>query len=751
MLLLPDARILSSLGGVVLLIFISAFLSSYPFGGMLQGVEWLTYLLLFLLVTQTCRREKEGREWSLFLLYGGLLACLIGLFFLVIDESSGRKMASTFYQSDVFAGYLLLIIPLAVSLFLHASSKRDLVIFGSTAVLFLVSLLFTFSRGAWLSLLLAAPLLIWGGIMGGDRNSMLRRVLLTGVLCFVTVLLVVWMGRGLSRGATSGQSPSTGQLSGTQPPKGGSLLQNLLSRFSTSFRVTERSTAARLSFWAGAVQMIREHPLTGFGPEAFGRRFPRYQQHFYFYSKYPHNFYLQLAAENGIPALLLWLLLLTFLLLTAAQLRKARGVVSHPFGIGESGTVQVGTSPAKATGTRESGSSLFPVFLGLSGGFAASSIHHFLDVDMNFSRFAYQFFAVMALMVCTGRIVANGKIPFFKLSLLRILIPLFLLVPALFTVRLFLADHALALSRFLEGRGKDQEAMVQAVRSTDLVPFYPVPLQSRAYLHEVIFQKSRDPAELLKAVALARQVASLDPEKASHHRYLARLLVLIGDRMGSLQALKQSILLDPVNYPGACNDLAELFMQEGNLKMAGRLFRLVTFQYPAREIEKLHGFRREEFQIPLASAYLGLTKILIAQGEDRKAGEALSGAEVLLPPSSPQIALYRGILAFRKKHYLESLQDLRQAQKDRSFEVDSLYVQALSLWRLGREEEAMDSLHRVISITPSHLESILLLGDMYLFRGRRKRAVELWREAAKLAPGDGRVKRRLSGAPVPPP
>jgi O-antigen ligase len=82
----------------------------------------------------------------------------------------------------------------------------------------------------------------------------------------------------------------------------------------------EPSAANRLIIWTGAAQMIAEHPFgVGFGafPERIGQYAPAVA------NRDAHNAYLLLAAEMGIPALLL------FLWIVVAMLWKTRWLYRH--------------------------------------------------------------------------------------------------------------------------------------------------------------------------------------------------------------------------------------------------------------------------------------------------------------------------------------------------------------------------------------------------------------------------------------
>lgn len=100
----------------------------------------------------------------------------------------------------------------------------------------------------------------------------------------------------------------------------------------------EKSSAARLIIWGGAVEMIKAQPVFGFGYGTFG----------YFIMDYceidsqrdAHNTYLKIAAERGIPALLIFItLMLTAFYITFDVFRKAQDKFIKGAALGFSGSI----------------------------------------------------------------------------------------------------------------------------------------------------------------------------------------------------------------------------------------------------------------------------------------------------------------------------------------------------------------------------------------------------------------------------
>ena len=80
------------------------------------------------------------------------------------------------------------------------------------------------------------------------------------------------------------------------------------------------SSRKRLEIWRGAIGIIRDYPLWGAGFETFNRLISRYTPERLYIDA--HNTYLLVAAEMGLPALGVFLIILLMILAHAASLAR---------------------------------------------------------------------------------------------------------------------------------------------------------------------------------------------------------------------------------------------------------------------------------------------------------------------------------------------------------------------------------------------------------------------------------------------
>ena len=261
-----------------------------------QGaITLLTYLLLFLLAAEQFTTLPRARQVIRALVAASGLIVLFSLgqalgwnpFNLVSDARS--PLYATLGRANFVGAYLALLVPLTLALLLSAPGRWRqawlALLVGQIGVIGL-----TLARSAWLATAVALSLFLL--LCYGPRLGRRWRRLAGGGVALLLLsgpLSVFWIGQ----------------------QQGG-------------------STAARLSIWQGAVELIRQRPLLGYGADALGLIFPRvyppelvYFQGRDFFVDRAHNLFLDWAIIAGLPGLLAFgLLLLLFVIVSLKALRR---------------------------------------------------------------------------------------------------------------------------------------------------------------------------------------------------------------------------------------------------------------------------------------------------------------------------------------------------------------------------------------------------------------------------------------------
>lgn len=179
------------------------------------------------------------------------------------------RVVSTFENPNVLGEYLLLLIPLGVSLFLTVRGGFSKVGHLAITAAMCVCMIYTYSRGNWIGLIFAAVLFV----LFYDT-----RFVWLGV---IAILLAPAM------------------LSAT-----------VISRFTSIGDTKDTSTSYRVYVWLGTLAMLKDYWLCGIGPgsDAFNMIYPHYS-YAGIVAPHSHNLYLQLLAEYGILGLLVFLVI----------------------------------------------------------------------------------------------------------------------------------------------------------------------------------------------------------------------------------------------------------------------------------------------------------------------------------------------------------------------------------------------------------------------------------------------------------
>lgn len=257
------------------------------------------------------------------------------------DTQSG-----TFYSSNQYAGFLLLLTPLLIAPALLVKPRREAAAWGAMAAFVCLGVILSGSRGGMVALAVGAASTLVLAARAAAKKILIRSILLAGS----TVVIGLFLTSPLVLSDRSVE------------PTGGGPLENVLLKGSPS-----PSLDMRLRWVEGAVRIGMRQPLTGSGLGTYGDMLMQVQEPSWFWSRYAHNHYAEMFAEGGI-----------FL---------ALGVIAIPAAVllGGLGFVRRSRSPVEAS------------TIGVIGGLLGGSAHLVIDHDWSFPAFAVTFMALAAL------------------------------------------------------------------------------------------------------------------------------------------------------------------------------------------------------------------------------------------------------------------------------------------------------------------------------------------------------------------
>src|SRR5215469_10541101 len=262
-------------------------------------------LLLFVVITTVPWRRSELKAAALVFVFSAALVASIGIVGYGMGHGGGAEPAagakavkttqsvrleSYWEATNSLAAFLVAAVCVSVGAVFSSRTLKGVGLALGAVPIELLSIVLTFTRGAWMACAAALFAL----------SLQLRRI---GWLVLGLVLVV--------------------GVTGVAPPE---MLERVASI--VSFQ-TERSSANRIHMWHYVVPLLLDKPLTGYGFFGF---------HVLFYNQpgimsvHAHNFMLDYALAIGIPGLLLVLTVILYVLIgalrTVAQRRKMSSDVS---------------------------------------------------------------------------------------------------------------------------------------------------------------------------------------------------------------------------------------------------------------------------------------------------------------------------------------------------------------------------------------------------------------------------------------
>src|ERR1700722_5410856 len=282
----PLLGIVAALG---LWIGLSMVLAPDPTESAQKMVRWVLFFVFFFLVIQLIDGRREIRRALRWFTTAVAAAAIYGLWLFFVKHSSYR-VAGPLEDPNDFAYLLACTLPIAG--YLISADRHRRVLWGACFVVIAAAMLATFSRGALVGI---GVLLLWAV---GTRRIPLW-VLASGLvsaLVVVALALTVW--------------------------------KPLIDiAFHEKTHIAQNNTESREAFWVAALKLAERRPLTGVGPGRYPKEALPLLRNNPIALKEPvtHNSYLEILAEDGLPALLLFAAYLggAWLLLRGVQRRAA--------------------------------------------------------------------------------------------------------------------------------------------------------------------------------------------------------------------------------------------------------------------------------------------------------------------------------------------------------------------------------------------------------------------------------------------
>jgi len=294
----------------------SAMLSTEPLLSVKFLLAKIWYIVPLVLITPLLLRNMQH--------YGWLAICLLIPMLLVIVQTLVRhgfygfefatinKTVGPFFRNHVnYSAMLVCLLPAGWAAWHFTSptnAYRKWIAAGLCIAL--AGLIMAYSRGAWLALL-TAPLAVWLFRKKQMGSFLMAAIAGTGLLLAALVNNNYYLRFAPDHDRTIFHT-------------------NLKEHLGATITFKDVSNAERFHRWVAGIRMTAERPLTGFGPNSFYNQYRPYTVAAFrtWVSNNPehstvHNYFLLTVIEQGVPGLVILLLLWTALLLSAQKLYHA--------------------------------------------------------------------------------------------------------------------------------------------------------------------------------------------------------------------------------------------------------------------------------------------------------------------------------------------------------------------------------------------------------------------------------------------
>lgn len=246
------------------------------------NTRYKLYLLIVLLIVSASMTSLYG----VYQYFGGSATTEAWVDTTMFEDIQSRA-GSTFSNPNILGEYLIMMIPLALSLLWYRKKFIYKGIFAAMLGLMGICMLLTFSRGAWLGLIVA---LVGFSVV---RDKRLFALFIIGLFIMPFVL----------------------------PP-------SVIHRFTSIGNLSDTSSSYRMSILLGSLRMAQDYWITGIGlgSQAFKAIYPKYSLAAA-YAHHSHNIYIQVILEMGVAgALVFMLIILVFIRATLAHQNKTKDV-----------------------------------------------------------------------------------------------------------------------------------------------------------------------------------------------------------------------------------------------------------------------------------------------------------------------------------------------------------------------------------------------------------------------------------------
>lgn len=490
------------------------------------------YVSLVFIFLQTFKDEKRLFTLVQAIVFSGAISSIYGILqYFRLDPlawgnlpfEAGRSF-STMGNPALLGGLLAVVFPLSLALALGSRKIWEIILYAFSSFLIFFCLITSFNRAAWIATAVGLIVFAFFLIYFFIKKAIAREVVFNFFLFFLLLLAFVGIV----------------QYQSTHHP---TAPMNVLQRAESISRVEQGSFAHRIEIWKAGLQMVKERPLFGWGPDTY-RIMSRVFQTYEYTKMTPnvvadnaHCFPLQLAAGTGLIGAGSFYIFLLFLLVEGVKILVRRAKEVHL--IKETGEKE-GKKKRKSKKKKEKVLQrenfyylLLPLGIFLS--FFDYSVHLLASVSIVGSSLIW--WLMFGAILCLSTSLKEKEFVFSEKSVLfrtaaLVVLTLILLIGMIVSINHFLADYYLVQGIKLFNQGKAREGFASLNKAVSLNPYgeqYKAQL-GRVYLELARITKS--PEYYRKAEEALRKAIQTNPMETDPRIFLADTYRIEGSMWG---------------------------------------------------------------------------------------------------------------------------------------------------------------------------------------------------------------------------
>ncbi len=273
---------------LMMLAVLSCFRSVHPYSSLWATVLLMNYVTIFYLIVHIVTDRSRLRNLIYLIIGMGVFLSIFGLLkrfgmnpfpwwnYGNLNYPS-EFLSAVYGNHNHFAGYMEMVIPMMLGLFLFSFSGVKLLLM----FVMLTAMILSLSRGGWISCFLSLSFMCFALLTDPHfkrKGLMLFLILLTSFAFFIII------------GSTS-------------------VVERMLT---ATQKAEDESLDSRITAWKGILDMIADYPVCGTGPGTYALAVTKYQPPG-LNSRFTtaHNDYLHFISEVGLPliAILVWMMI----------------------------------------------------------------------------------------------------------------------------------------------------------------------------------------------------------------------------------------------------------------------------------------------------------------------------------------------------------------------------------------------------------------------------------------------------------